>query len=292
MIDVSESSFERDVVQTSDRLPVLVEFWAPWSAGSQTLGPLLERIECEQAGAFNHVRVDVEENPALIKRLGIKTVPSTLWFEKGQPVDGFVGIPTADQAQDFVSRHVHHPAADLQEQVRLALAEERFHDATGLLRTVLAINPADHQARASYVRTLIRLRRFDQALTAFDPLRSRLSSDYAVDVLGRLVDAIALARQHPGDALLRDAVARAATSDVQTGSASEASLAARYDLGQWLLVEGRTREAMDEFLVILGADKLYRDGAARKSMLAALELERDAARVARYRRKLAATLFT
>ena len=288
MIDVSENSFERDVVQASERLPVLVEFWAPWSASSRTLGPMLERIECEQAGAFNHVRVDVEENPELIKRLGVKTVPFTLWFEKGQPVDGFVGIPTADQAQAFVARHVHHPTDDLDERARKALDEERFHDALDLLRMTLAINPADRQARIDYVRTLVRLRRFDGALTAFEPLRSRISSDYAVDVLARLVEAIVLARSHPTDAVLRAAVARSGGE----AAATESALAARYDLGQWLMVEGRTAEAMDQFLAILGLDKLYRDGAVRKSMLAALELERDEQRVARYRRKLAATLFT
>ena len=288
MIEVSESGFERDVILASDRLPVLVEFWAPWSAGSRKLGPLLERIECEQVGAFELVRVDVEENPELVKRLGVRTVPFTLWFEKGQPVDGFVGTPTAEQVQAFVGRHVRHPADDLDVLARKALAEERFHDALDLLRTVLAINPADHRARADYVRTLIRLRRFDQALTAFEPLRSRAVSDHPVDVLARLVGAIDLARAHPTDAVLRDALARAM---IGGNGASPAALAARYDLGQWLMVEGRTAEAMDEFLAVLAIDKLYREGAVRKSMLAALELEGDAQRVARYRRRLAATLF-
>ncbi len=289
MIDVSEASFEREVVRASDQLPILVEFWAPWSASSRTLGPLLERVERDSAGAFGLVRVDVEENSELIKRLGIKSVPFTLLFEKGQPVDGFVGTPTADQIEAFVTRHVSHPVEGIDDRARAALDDGRFHDALDLLRTMLAINPADRQARAHYVRTLIRLRRFDEARTAFDPLRGRAATDYAADVLGCLVSAAELARTHPGDAVLRDAVVRA---EAMGAAGRDALLAARYDLGQWLLVEGRAAEAMDEFLVVLGSDKLYRDGAARKMMLAALDLDRDAERVARYRRRLAATLFT
>lgn len=289
MIDVSEAGFEREVVRASDQLPILVEFWAAWSAGSRTLGPVLERIERDSAGAFGLVRIDVEENGELIKRLGIKTVPFTLLFEKGQPVDGFVGAPTAEQVQAFVSRHVSHPVQDIDDRARAALDDGRFPDALDLLRTQLAINPADRQARADYVRTLIRLRRFDEALTAFGPLRGRATTDYDVDVLGRLVDAVELARAHHGDALLRDAVARA---EAMGEAGSDALLAARFDLGRWLLIEGRTAEAMDQFLAVLERDKLYREGAARKAMVAALELDRDVERVARYRRRLAATLFT
>ena len=289
MIEVSDSSFERDVVRASEQLPVLVEFWASWSASSRSLGPLLERVERDAAGAFNLVRVDVDRNSELIKRLGIKTVPFTLLFEKGQPVDGFVGTPTQDQVQAFVDRHVSHPIEGIDENARTALDEDRLHDAIDLLRMALAINPADHRSRIDYVRTLIRLRRFDQALTAFEPLRSRVTTDYAVDVLARLVEAVELARRHPTDTALREALSQA---EAGRDPASEVVLAARYDLARWLMVEGRTADAMDELLAILGRDKLFRDGGARKAMLAALELERDGERVARYRRKLAATLFT
>ena len=289
MIEVSDSSFERDVVRASEQLPVLVEFWAPWSASSDSLGPLLERVQRDAAGAFNLVRVDVDRNGELIKRLGIKTVPFTLLFEKGQPVDGFVGTPTQEQVQAFVDRHVSHPIEGIDEKARTALDEDRLHDAIDLLRMALAINPADHRTRIDYVRTLIRLRRFDQALIAFAPLRGRVTPDYAVDVLAHLVEAVELARRHPSDLVLREAVALA---DAACGPDSGAVLAARYDLARWLMAEGRTAEAMDELLVILGSDKLFRDGGARKAMLAALELERDDERVARYRRKLAATLFT
>lgn len=288
MIDVSEGSFERDVVRASGQLPVLVEFWAPWSASSRSLGPLLERVERDAAGAFTLVRIDVDENAELIRRLGIKTVPFTLLFEKGQPVDGFVGTPNQEQIQSFVTRHVSQPFEGIAVRARDALDEDRIHDAVDVLRMMLAINPADHQARADYVRSLLRLRRFDQALTAFEPLRGR-TTDYAIDVLGHLVASIELARAHPSDALLREAVDRAEASGEGTGPAA---LAARYDLGQWLLAEGRTAEAMDQFLAVLAADKLFGGGAARKSMLAALDFERDGERVARYRRQLAATLFT
>ena len=292
MIEVSDSDFERDVVRASEQLPVLVEFWASWSSSSRSLGPLLERVERDAAGAFNLVRVDVDRNVELIKRLGIRTVPFTLLFEKGQPVDGFVGTPTSEQVGAFVARHISHPAQGIGEKARAALAEDRLHDAVDLLRTMLAINPADREARVDYVRTLIRLRRFDGALAAFEPLRGRVATDDAVGVLDCLVASIELARAHSSDTQLRAAIALAERAESAEGRAGAAALAARYQLGRWLLVEGRLAEAMEQFLAILAIDKHYREGAARKSMLAALALDRDAARVADYRRRLAATLFT
>lgn len=299
MMDVTEANFERDVLRASDRLPVLVEFWAPWSASSKALGPLLERLERDFAGAFALVRVDVEENPELIRRLGVKSVPFSLLFADGEPVDGFVGAPAADYLEAFVGRHVTQPTLSLAGRAREALDDARFSEAAEGLGMLLAINPANQTVRADFVRTLVRMGQFDRALRAFEPLRGRARTDYAVDVLAHLLEAVELARRFPDEAALLASLGGAGGEAGATGEAGEGeaddggadAFSARYALAQWLMVNGRLGEAMDHFLAILGQDRLYREGAARKSMLAALDLDRDSERVATYRRRLAAALF-
>ena len=291
MIDVTEQSFRRDVLKASQELPVLVEVWASWSAPACELGAILERVERDLAGVFSLVRIDAEDNSQLLARLGVKTLPFSLLFKNGEPVDGFIGTPREDTIRAFLKRHVARPVSDaVAEQARQAQVEHRYGEAAAALRAMLAINPADRTARADYVRALLRLRQSEAAATAFEPLRGRVGSDPAIEGLAALLDAGTTARALGSERAARAALRAAAGTSPHDASAS-AVLDARHALAQWLLVEGRSAEAMEELLAILAADRGYRDGAARKTMLAAFEMEGDQSLVAGYRRRLAAMLF-
>ena len=112
MIDVTEQSFERDVLHASHSNPVLVEIWAPSSAPSRTLAATLERLELDMAGVFTLVRIDAGENALLLSRMGVKALPFALLFKDGEPVDGFVGTPRESTVRGFLSRHVSRPPGE------------------------------------------------------------------------------------------------------------------------------------------------------------------------------------
>jgi len=88
-ININEASFERAVIQSP--LPVLVDFWAPWCGPCKMIGPLLEEIAKESDGRYRVTKVNVDDDPALQQRFGVRGIPTLLFFKDGALRDQIVG---------------------------------------------------------------------------------------------------------------------------------------------------------------------------------------------------------
>ncbi len=99
-VAVNESMFEEKVVKST--LPVVVDFWAPWCGPCRMVGPILEEIAADNEGKLTVAKVNVDENPQLAQRFGIRGIPTMLFFKNGEPVDQMVGAGSKQMIQQKV----------------------------------------------------------------------------------------------------------------------------------------------------------------------------------------------
>jgi len=277
VLDVTAATFEKNVVEASKQVPVIVDFWAPWCAPCRALGPVLEQIATEYAGRFRLAKVNSDENLEISRQFNVRSIPDVRAFRDGRQVDQFMGALPERQVRAFIERVVPAPA----EVERLRATElYRARDlagATAALRKAVDLDPNHDLARIDLAELLIEAGRHEEAALQLESVRPDVDWDTRVAALKQ---AIAFARAGGSESDLAARVA-ANPSDLEARLALAGALAARKS---W-------REAMDQLLQIIRRDKSWRDGEARRQLLAIFNLA--AAQydlVSEYRRKLASVL--
>src|ERR1700722_10693467 len=97
--DTTTATFRSDVIAESARQPVLVDFWGPSCGPCRQLSPLLEKLVKAAEGKVKLVKMNVEAHPEIAGQLGIQSLPAVIAFQRGQPVDGFVGALPESQVK-------------------------------------------------------------------------------------------------------------------------------------------------------------------------------------------------
>jgi len=114
VLDVTDATFETDVLELSDRVPVVVDLWAPWCGPCRTLGPILEKVVEATGGKVELVKVNVDENPRISATFQVQSIPAVYALSGRQVVDGFIGALPEPQVTAFVERLAPQPSeADL-----------------------------------------------------------------------------------------------------------------------------------------------------------------------------------
>src|SRR5262245_19042805 len=152
--DVSDASFDREVVQRSHQIPVVIDFWAPWCAPCRALGPLLERLAEEHNGDFVLAKINVDENPRAATAFGVRSIPAVKAVHGGEVVDEFVGALPEPAVLQFLDRFLPSDSDRLAEEARAA---ERRGDRAGAeasYRRALESDPNQPAARLGLGRLL------------------------------------------------------------------------------------------------------------------------------------------
>jgi putative thioredoxin len=146
VIDVTDATFEQDVLVRSEQVPVIVDLWAPWCGPCRTLGPILEKSVEAKGGSVELVKVNVDENPQISTSFQVQSIPAVFALKDRQVVDGFIGAVPEAQVTEFVERLAPVPseadtlvAAGDEVSLRRALNLDPSHPGAvvGLARVVL-----------------------------------------------------------------------------------------------------------------------------------------------------------
>lgn len=136
-IDVTDETFERDVLDASTKTPVVIDLWAPWCGPCRTLGPIIEKVVEETEGAVTLVKVNVDDNPRISASFQVQSIPAVFAIKDRQVVDAFVGALPEQAVREFVSNLGNAPS----ETDELLAAGDELS-----LRKALELEPANEQA--------------------------------------------------------------------------------------------------------------------------------------------------
>ena len=286
--DVNEDTFMTDVVEASQEVPVIVDFWAPWCGPCKTLGPMLEKAVLASKGAVRMVKVNIDDNQAIAAQLRVQSIPTVFAFHKGQPIDGFQGALPNSEIDAFVGKVVEAGGVDGSGGLSDALdsAEEMLEegaagDAAQVFSAIIEEDNQNVKAYSGLARAKLSLDDIEGAEAVLNGVPAEISENSEIEAV---FAKIALARQMLAVGPLLELEA-AVTSD-------PADNKARFEYSQALYAADKLTEAVAQLLELFRNDPDWNDGAAKVQLFTIFDaLEANDPIVLNGRRKLSSMIF-
>ena len=274
--EVSDATFERDVLERSRELPVVVDFWAPWCGPCRVIGPILEQLAEEHAGRVQLVKLNVDDNPEVSAQYAIRSIPAVMAFRDGAPASQFVGAVPQPQAAAFFDSLLPSEADIAAEAGDAARAAGDAGGALARYEEALTSDRSHRRASIGLAALALDGGEFERA--------EQLAQDWADDAEGRRIATLAR---------LRRVAAGADRGQLETRVAAEdGDAAAHYALGALLAIDGEWEPALEHLLATVRLDRKLDDDGARRLLLDSFNMFGDDHALTRdFRQRLASVLF-
>ncbi len=256
--ETTTQTFVADVIEVSRKVPVIVDFWAPWCGPCRQLTPILEKLVKAARGAVRLVKMNIDDHPEVAGQLGVQSIPAVFAFKNGQPVDGFMGALPESQVRAFIQRLAGPGEEEMPglDEAKAAFDAGDVSGAAARFAAILQADPENVDAVAGLAKCYIATGDFSRAeqTLALVPPAKQTAEAY----LGAKA-ALELAKKagpKPDIAGLEQAV-----------SANPADWDARFKLAIALNAKGKRGEAMDQLFEIVRKDRAWNEDAARKQLI-------------------------
>jgi len=284
VIDVTTETFERDVIERSAELPVVVDFWAPWCGPCRQLAPLLDKMVAEFPGRFVLAKVNVDENPEIAGALGAQSIPFVVAVRDRALVDQFVGLLPEAALREWITRLLPSPA---EEHVQKGMAieakdplaaEKHYREALDLIPEH---DPGRDTVRIMQARALAAQQRDDEAANILKELEARGFLEPEAEKIKAQLE-------------VRAAAAEAGGLEQARRHAAEApdDFSRQLQLADALAVAGKFEEAMQTCMAVIQKDRAGHGEEAKTTMVRIFSmLPAGSELVSAYRRKLATAMY-
>ena len=280
IVNIDESNAAQLLIDESHKRPVVVDFWADWCEPCKVLMPLLEKIANEYKGAFLLAKVNADEQQMITQQFGVRSLPTVMVMQNGQPVDGFAGAQPEAQVRQLLEKYLPKPWDGLLQMATEAMDAGDFAAALSPLRQAWEDSGRRLDITLAYARALIESLRLEEAETVLASVRLA-DQDAAWEQLRAQLEIKREAAKSPEIEALEQRLADAPDD-----------LDLRHQLAVQYTNSGQFKDAMECLIGILRVDLGHADGATKKLLLDTIaSLGKGDPLAAEYQRKLYSLLY-
>lgn len=255
IVNIDETNAAALLIEESNNRPVVVDFWADWCEPCKVLMPMLEQIAHEYQGAFLLAKVNADEQQGITQQFGVRSLPTVMVVQNGQPVDGFAGAQPEAQVREMLAKYLPKPWDALLLQANELMEAGDFQGALAPLRQAWEESNKQHEITIAYAHGLIEALRLDEAEAVLDEIRLA-DQDAAYEQLRAQLEIKREAAKSPEIEALEEKLA-----------ANPDDLDVRQQLGVQYTNAGQFRQAMEQFVTILTQELDHAEGATKRLLL-------------------------
>ena len=261
--DSDTNNFSTDVIDQSTKIPVVVDFWAPWCGPCKQLSPTLDKLAREYGGKIQLVKINVDENQELATQMRVQSIPMVVAFKDGQPVDGFAGALPESQLRQFFEKLTGSEGSPIEqalEKASMMVANGDTQNAAEIYSQILAQDPINAASHAGVAKCLIEAEGIEKAQAYLKSLDADMLNKEEVKSVLAAID-------------LENASTDSEETDSlrQKLSTSPDDPQLRYDLAIALYGDGCSEEAINILVELVKTHKTWNEEAARAQLLKIFE---------------------